>query len=134
MSEYQCPACFRWAPWTDGVEAKDGDGEDQFWCQTCGSETLLDRCERRELQHRGACDVTGHGRFRLVRMADLTGISGTGVVAEGVEFSDGTVVLRWLGDWPTSVVFHDRGMESVRHIHGHNGSTVIDWLDPPEER
>lgn len=33
-------------------------------------------------------------RFELVRDVDVTGISGTGVVAEGVEFSDGTVALR----------------------------------------
>jgi hypothetical protein len=48
--------------------------------------------------------------FVLRRLVDETGVSGTGVVAEGVEFSDGTVALRWLSQWPTSVVFHDRGM------------------------
>lgn len=33
--------------------------------------------------------------FELVRNNDVTGISGVGVVAEGVIFSDGTVALRW---------------------------------------
>lgn len=65
--------------------------------------------------------------FTLVRDVDETGVSGTGVVAEGVEFSDGTVALRWLGKWPTSVVFHERGIEAVIHVHGHNGNTRIDW-------
>jgi len=32
--------------------------------------------------------------FVLRRLVDETGVSGTGVVAEGVEFSDGTVALR----------------------------------------
>ena len=33
--------------------------------------------------------------FLMIRTEDETGISGTGVVAEGVEFLDGTVVIRW---------------------------------------
>lgn len=68
-------------------------------------------------------------RFRLVRREDVTGVSGTGVVAEGVEFSDGVVAVRWSSRWPTSVVFHDRGMAGVEAVHGHGGSTVVEWLD-----
>lgn len=75
-------------------------------------------------------------RFQLVREVDASGVSGTGVVAEGIEFSDGVVALRWLvpegnpghGN-PTSVVFHDNGIESVRKIHGHQGQTWINFLD-----
>lgn len=63
--------------------------------------------------------------FKLVRDTDVTGVSGTGVVAEGVEFSDGTVAMRWLTEWPTSVVFHDRGMAAVEKVHGHGGATRI---------
>lgn len=68
-------------------------------------------------------------RFELHRDDDVTGISGEGVVAEGVEFRDGVVCLRWLTEWPSSVVHYDRGMESVEHIHGHNGRTRIVWVD-----
>lgn len=70
--------------------------------------------------------------FQLVRDVDETGISGTGVVAEGIEFSDGVVALRWLvpagspgAGNPTSVVFHDNGLASVEKIHGHGGKTRI---------
>lgn len=70
-----------------------------------------------------------HRRFVLQRDEDETGVSGTGVVAEGIEFSDGVVALRWTSAWPTSVVFHDRGHESGEAIHGHNGKTRIVWLD-----
>lgn len=74
--------------------------------------------------------MTGqHRRFVLLRHEDVSGISGAGVVAEGVEFSDGPVALRWVTEWPTSVVFHERGMASVEHVHGHNGLTEIVWLD-----
>lgn len=72
-----------------------------------------------------------HHRFVLVRDVDVTGVSGTGIVAEGVWWPNGDVVaLRWTSEWPTSVVFHDRGIESVKAIHGHGGATRIVWLDP----
>ncbi|KKL78718.1 hypothetical protein LCGC14_2022080 [marine sediment metagenome] len=66
--------------------------------------------------------------FCLVRKEDKTGISGTGVVAGGVLFPDGVVALRWYSEWPTSVVFHDRGIEAVEKIHGHDGATEIVWM------
>jgi hypothetical protein len=72
-------------------------------------------------------------RFELHRHTDPTGVSGTGVVAEGIEFSDGVVALRWRSKWPTSVVFHDRGMEAVEAVHGHGGETEIVWLDQPQK-
>ena len=74
-------------------------------------------------------------RFELHRDEDVSGVSGTGIVAEGVAFSDGgPVALRWTSEWPTSVVFHDRGEESLEAVHGHNGRTRIVWLDAPEAR
>jgi hypothetical protein len=68
-------------------------------------------------------------RFVLERIEDVSGVSGTGTVAEGCVFSDGAVVLRWLSEWPTSVVWHDRGVESLEAVHGHNGRTHIVWID-----
>lgn len=68
-------------------------------------------------------------RFVLQRHHDVSGVSGTGTVADGVEFPDGTVALRWRSEWPTSVVFHDRGVEAVEAIHGHGGNTQVVWLD-----
>lgn len=72
--------------------------------------------------------------FVLRRNKDVSGVSGVGTVAEGIEFSDGVVALRWLvpagnpgSGNPTSVVFHDRGVESVEKIHGHSGATQIVW-------
>lgn len=69
--------------------------------------------------------------FVLVRDDDVSEVSGIGIVAEGVEFTDpdgeGVVALRWLSEWPTSVVFHDRGIESVIAVHGHGGKTRLEW-------
>jgi hypothetical protein len=68
-------------------------------------------------------------RFLLYRTEDVSGISGTGVVAEGIRFSDGTVVLRWVtGDHRSTVVWPD--IESVKAIHGHGGATSIQFIDP----
>jgi hypothetical protein len=68
-------------------------------------------------------------RFKLIRDEDPTGISGTGFIAEGIVFDDGQAVVRWRTKWPTSVVFHDRGIESVVALHGHDGATRIEWVD-----
>lgn len=66
--------------------------------------------------------------FVLQRNEDETGISGVGTVAEGVQFLDGTVVLRWLvGEHRSTVVW--ASIESVEAIHGHNGSTEIVWYE-----
>lgn len=68
-------------------------------------------------------------RFKLVRHEDVTGLSGTGHVGDGVQFDNDVVVLRWRTEWPTSVVFYDRGVESVEALHGHGGRTRIEWID-----
>lgn len=66
-------------------------------------------------------------RFELHRQTDVSGISGTGVVAEGVQFSDGTSVLRWLTDTASTAVYDS--LTAIDAIHGHNGSTEFVFLD-----
>jgi hypothetical protein len=61
--------------------------------------------------------------FELHRDVDETGVSGTGVVAQGVAFDDGTVALRWLGNIGSTVIYAH--MADVERIHGHNGQTRI---------
>ncbi|MFC0628317.1 hypothetical protein [Kribbella deserti] len=65
--------------------------------------------------------------FELVRHADVSGVSGTGVVAEGCVFTDGSVALRWRGDNPATAVWPD--LDSVLAVHGHHGATEVNWLD-----
>lgn len=67
--------------------------------------------------------------FRLLRTEDETGVSGTGYVAEGVWFTDGEVALHWtVPNAPTSTAVY-RSIVAVEEIHGHNGKTIIEWLD-----
>jgi hypothetical protein len=56
---------------------------------------------------------------------DVSGVSGTGIVAEFVEFSDGTVAVHWEGDLPSTAI-HDC-IENVEGIHGHKGLTRIEF-------
>lgn len=62
--------------------------------------------------------------FVLFREEDVTGISGTGIVAEGVEFSNGKTVIQWVvGEHQSTVVWDN--IEAVEAIHGHGGATKI---------
>jgi len=66
-------------------------------------------------------------RFQLVRHRDISGISGTGLVADGVRFADGQVVIRWRGLRKSTVIWDS--LDDAMVIHGHNGSTYVKWLD-----
>lgn len=65
--------------------------------------------------------------FVLDRHTDISGVSGTGIVAEGVIWSDGAVALRWLGSRPSTV--HWDNLENVEWTHGHRGATTLRFLD-----
>ena len=72
-------------------------------------------------------------RFELHRDEDETGLSGTGLIVEGVEMSNGAVVMRWV-PWPYSIaVYPERGIESIEHLHSHRGRTRLMWLDGEAE-
>jgi len=76
---------------------------------------------------RGSSTVVRPRTFELVRYQDLSGVSGTGVVAEGCVFTDGSVALRWRGSNPATAVWPD--LESVLAVHGHQGATEVRWLE-----
>ena len=68
-------------------------------------------------------------RFQLNRIVDHSDTSGTGIVAEGVVFSDGKVAMRWVTGLPRSVVIWD-SMGDAIEIHSHGGDTEFVFLDP----
>jgi len=67
-------------------------------------------------------------RFNLVRTEDFSGVSGTGNVGEGVVFSDGSAVLRWKTQFSSTCIY--KGIEDVIRIHGHEGRTKVEFIDP----
>ena len=67
-------------------------------------------------------------RFILIRNEDVSGTSGTGVVAEGVQFSNGSVTLTWLSHLHSVTYFSC--IDVLKNIHGHEGRTEVQWIDP----
>lgn len=61
--------------------------------------------------------------FYLMRRQDHSGVSGTGVVAEGIEFTNGKVAMAWLTD-TSSICVYD-SMEDLVIVHGHGGSSEV---------
>lgn len=66
-------------------------------------------------------------RFRLMRHVDHSGSSGTGVVAEGCQFTDGVCAMRWLTQYSSTAVYDN--LEDLIAIHGHGGDSEIRWVD-----
>jgi hypothetical protein len=71
--------------------------------------------------------------FILARHEDPSGISGTGIVAEGVQWTGGAVTLHWLTDWE-SFADWPGGIDHILAVHGHQGATVCRWLDETEPK
>lgn len=63
--------------------------------------------------------------FRLVRDLDASGVSGTGHVADGVLWHDGTCSVRWRTATRSTTVYDSLG--DVEKIHGHGGATRVEW-------
>ena len=68
-------------------------------------------------------------RFILTRTEDVSGTSGIGVVAEGIEFSNGQVVLHWVTQLESVAVY--ASLKVLEQVHGHGGKTIVKWLDLP---
>lgn len=59
--------------------------------------------------------------FSVVRVGDVSGTSGTGSVAKGVVFPDGTTVVQWQTRARSVVVFNS--YVDALYIHGHGDQT-----------
>lgn len=68
--------------------------------------------------------------FYLRRIEDESGVSGTGVVARGMVFPSGAVVMEWQ-TFHSSICLY-KNISDVESIHGHNGKTLVVMGSPPE--
>lgn len=64
--------------------------------------------------------------FVLRRYKDVSGRSGTGIPAVGIEFPDGTCAMGWLTDVNSVAVYGS--LSDVEDIHGHGGKTKVNYL------
>jgi hypothetical protein len=69
-------------------------------------------------------------RYALERHSDVSGVSGTGLVAVGVQFPSGKCVTEWAPNrhGHRGIVQHDT-VAGLLDIHGHGGQTTLRWLD-----
>ena len=70
-------------------------------------------------------------RFKLVRTTDITGISGTGEIAIGIQWPDQTCHLFWL---KTATSGHYKSIGQLREIHCYNDASGhpnarVEWVD-----
>lgn len=75
---------------------------------------------------------SGMRRFVMQRTYDASGVSGTGVVLEGVLFSTGVVVIHWLTPPPRGSisVFDSLDQFLAIHVQPHpDNHTVIEFED-----
>ncbi|NIR16639.1 MAG: hypothetical protein GWN86_23040 [Desulfobacterales bacterium] len=63
--------------------------------------------------------------FKLHRKKDISGVSGVGIVAEGVEFSNGKVALAWHSSYKSIAIYDS--IKDVETIHCHGGFTQVIW-------
>lgn len=68
-------------------------------------------------------------RFHFLRVEDESGVSGTGVVAEGIEFTNGKVVINWLTKHRSMAIYEN--IKEAEAIHGHGGKTKLVYHDEP---
>lgn len=83
-------------------------------CRECVSHPSLARAELTRL-------------FLLKRDEDVTGVSGTGVVAAGIRFANGMALQVWLRR-PYSAALYG-SIDDLEAIHGHGGKTRIEWIN-----
>lgn len=65
-------------------------------------------------------------KFVLYRFVDVSGISGSGIVAIGTEFDGKKCVLNWVDSKQhvNSLVIYD-SIHDLEKIHGHDGRTAV---------
>ena len=82
-------------------------------------------------------DRAPHGmrRFTMGREFDYSGVSGTGIVLEGVQFSTGVVVIHWLTPPPRGSISIFDSLEQFLtiHVRPHPDNRTVISFDDGEE-
>ena len=67
--------------------------------------------------------------FHLLRTLDPGGVSGIGLVAEGVELTGGVCILHWIADPTKNTLEIHPTVTILLSIHGHIGTSLV-WDVP----
>ena len=72
-------------------------------------------------------------RFVLRRRTDVSRVSGEGLIAAGVQYPNGRCVLQWAEspepDGADDGFCSHRDVAAVIRTHGHQGATILEWMD-----
>jgi len=120
----------------------DGSGDHQHECMRgnanhavqhrclCGEVKKVQKKPSASKQPVATSKKSAMRMFVLERAEDVSGTSGTGIVAEGVVFSNGHVAYSWLS--PLASVTTVQSVDVVEKLHGHGGRTVVRYIDDEE--
>jgi len=70
----------------------------------------------------------------FLREEDESGVSGTGIVADIIEYPDGWCVAHWRSNMPSTNVYPN--VKALSAVHGHGGKTKVVWIaeiDAPKD-
>jgi hypothetical protein len=68
-------------------------------------------------------------RFQMVRKIDVNGVSGTGIVLEGVVTASGKCITEWREPYVTNTIFSSFEQFQAIHLDSHPGCSEIVWID-----
>ncbi len=74
--------------------------------------------------------------FSVCRQSDESGVSGTGVIIEGVQYATGQVVLHWRTPFPKGSIAIFESIEDFKRVHidpHPSNKTIITWSDGRQE-
>ena len=66
-------------------------------------------------------------RFVMHRKVDAKNLAGTGIIAEGIEFTNGQCVLHWMTHMSSTSIYES--IRVVEYLHGHGENTEILYID-----
>ncbi|MBL1100117.1 hypothetical protein [Streptomyces coffeae] len=119
-------------PTADDRTVIDGQPREAGRAAPHGPHSPSDAPEGAATPERRARGRTAVRVFHLQRDRDVSGVSGTGTVADGCQWPDSTVTIRWRGDRPSTVNW--ASLADAEHVHGHGGATRIVWADALDTR
>lgn len=64
-------------------------------------------------------------KFHIERHEDVSGLSGTGIVAVGVMYPTGLCIMEWVTPIKSLGQYHS--IADLEALHGHEGRTKVVW-------
>ncbi len=77
--------------------------------------------------------ATASRRWLMIRDEDISGMSGVGIVAEGVEFSNGWVAVTWDSKFASVTIYQSISVAQTVHSHRGQHDTKIIFIDNLDE-